>query len=271
MTQILRIKGFNGWNDWYESKCITLNSLDIEGEVYENQGVVIDGLGAIQVGLVKGRTIVQSKQYHPCKISPKNEEQAIALSMLSDNSIPLSILSGVAGSGKTLLACAHAIHQFKKGNISRIVIAKSMTPVGREVGFLKGSLEEKTKPWLGPFYDNFLQCGVTSYEMDKMVDHDELEITPISFIQGRSIPNAIIIIDEVQNLEMNVVKQIITRAAENTQIILLGDQTQVFERSLKEQTLTHLINKSKHSELVASIHLSKSLRSPIADWAVENL
>jgi PhoH-like ATPase len=272
VAQLLHVSDFKGWNEWYENGIIPLRSLSIdESEVHENQGVILEGLDNVQYGLVKGHCIVQARHYYPCNISPKNEEQHLAVSMLADKDISLLILSGVAGSGKTLLACAHAMEQYRKGNVSKIVIAKSMTPVGREIGFLKGGMEEKVKPWLGPFYDNFIQCNVAPMELERMQEQDALEITPITFIQGRSIPNAIIIIDEVQNLEMNVLKQIITRAAENTRIILLGDQSQVFERSLKDKSIKELIVKAENSPLTASIHLDKSLRSPIADWAVATL
>jgi PhoH-like ATPase len=162
------------------------------------------------------------------------------------------------------------MQQLRHGDKTKIVIAKSMTPVGREIGHLKGSMEDKVKPWLGPFYDNFIQCGVAPYEIDDMIERDILEITPITFIQGRSITNAIIIIDEVQNLDMNILKQIITRAAEGSQIILLGDQTQVFER-VNSSSITTLVEKGRNSKVVGTIHLSKSLRSKLADWAVKHL
>jgi PhoH-like ATPase len=106
--------------------------------------------------------------------------------------------------------------------------------------------------------------------IEKMIERGQLEITPITFIQGRSISNAVIIIDEVQNLDINIIKQIVTRAAAGTQIILLGDQTQTFER-VQSRSMDILLEKSKSSSLVGSIHLQKTLRSPISDWAVKNL
>lgn len=266
------IKQFDLWSEWYTDRKVRIEDLG-EGDFAQSTGVIMQGGNAVQYGFVEGDHIVPLKDYHPCKIYGKNEEQKVALHILGDQNIPLKILSGVAGSGKTLLACAHAIHQFKnhRSNKTKIVIAKSMTPVGKDIGYLKGGMEDKVKPWLGPFYDNFLVCGIPPYEIDEMVFKGELEITPITYIQGRSISNAIIIIDEVQNLELDVVKQIVTRAAEGSEIILLGDQTQKFEYRVKGSTLDVLIERSNESELVGSVHLSKSLRSPIADWAVNNL
>jgi PhoH-like ATPase len=266
------VDNFDLWNDWYGERKIKIEK--VTGDTLpQNSGVILKGDGNTECGVVKGDYIVPTKDYTPKGIRPKNEEQRVAFHLLKENKIPLKIISGVAGSGKTLAACAHALHHMesRKSNIKKIVIAKSMTPVGREIGHLKGDMKEKVRPWLGPFYDNFLQCGVTPYEIDDMMHNGELEITPITFSQGRSITDAIIIIDEVQNLPMDVIKQIVTRAAEGSQIILLGDQTQKFERGIKDLTLNNLIEKSGPSPLVGHVHLSKSLRSAIADWAVQTL
>lgn len=270
-NDIAVIEDFEDWNNWYASGFIDIDSLKTNIEFYPNQGVVIKGSGCKEHGLVKGNRIVRVKHYYPCDVAPRNTEQTIALSMLRDPDISLVILSGVAGSGKTLMACAHAIDRLNsKDNIERIIIAKSMTPVGREIGFLKGDMEDKVTPWLGPFFDNFVQCGYGKSQIEILMSKDQLEITPITYIQGRSIANAVIIIDEVQNLDINVLKQIITRAAAGTQIILLGDQTQTFER-VSGQSLNFLLEKGKASPLVGTIHLEKTQRSAIADWAVKNL
>jgi PhoH-like ATPase len=267
-----KLNNFELWDQWYADKKIKIKDTELISPA-QNSGVILENDGTEQYGIIKGEHIVPLKSYNPRKISPKNEEQRLALHILQDKNISLKILTGVAGSGKTLLACAHALHQYKgnKSKISKIIIAKSMTPVGKEIGYLKGGMEDKVKPWLGPFYDNFINCGVPSYEIDDMIYKGELEITPITYIQGRSISNAIIIIDEVQNLSLDVVKQIVTRAAEGSEIILLGDPTQKFDYRVKESTLDILVDKGHNSELVGSVHLKKSLRSPIADWAVEHL
>lgn len=268
---IIVIEDFQDWNKWYADGEISVEELNITEPVYPNQGVVLKGDGCKEHGLIRDGRVVRIKHYSPCGIGAKNSEQTIALALLKDKNINLKIISGVAGSGKTLLACAHALHRMEKDNIAKIVIAKSMTPVGREIGHLKGDLFDKVAPWLGPFYDNFLNCGYSSMDLEKMMEDGTLEVTPITFIQGRSISNAIIIIDEVQNLDLSILKQIITRAAEGSEIILLGDQTQVFERFVKDRSLEVLLERGKTSPLVGSLHLQKSLRSPIADWAVKFL
>ena len=272
VKHVVVLENFDRWNDWYRDGRVTVSAVAPGLDLHQNQGVVVKGDGAKDHGLVKGDQVVRIHQYQPSGIKPQNTEQTLALGMLRDPSISLCVVSGVAGSGKTLLACAHALERFnsKRDNVTKIVIAKSMTPVGREIGYLKGDLQDKVLPWLGPFYDNFINCGYEPYRIEKMIEDDELEISPITFIQGRSISNAIIIIDEVQNLDLNVLKQVITRAASGTQIILLGDQSQVFERT-NHRSLDILLERGVQSPLVASIHLEKSLRSPLADWAVHHL
>lgn len=272
MKDIQVIEDFGGWNEWYKNNEVGITDEYRHLQLHENQGVVVKSDdGAKDHGIVKGDKIVRIKNfYKPAGISAKNSEQTIALELLRDKSIPLKILSGVAGSGKTLLACAHALESLK-GKTSKIIIAKSMTPVGREVGFLKGSLEDKVMPWMGSFGDNMVHCGIPPYELEAMIGNGTIEMIPITFIQGRSISNAIILIDEVQNLDMQILKQIITRAGEGSEIILLGDSSQVFERYLKGDSILTLIEKGRSSPLVGTIHLIKSMRSPIADWAVLNL
>lgn len=272
VKHIVVIENFNKWNEWYRDGKVDISSLKSSHDFHPNQCVVVKGDGAKDHGLVKGDKIVKVSQYNPCGIKPQNTEQTLAMSLLKDQGVSLTVLSGVAGSGKTLLACAHALERLnsKRDNITKIVIAKSMTPVGREIGYLKGDMHEKVLPWLGPFLDNFINCGYEPYRIEKMIEDGELEISPITFIQGRSISNAVIVIDEVQNLDINVLKQVVTRAAAGTQIILLGDQTQVFER-IGTRSIDILLEKGVSSPLVGSIHLEKSLRSPIADWAVNAL
>lgn len=272
IKHIVVVENFDKWNEWYKDGKVDISSIAGSYEFHPNQGVVLKGDGAKEHGLVKGDKIVRAAAYNPCEIKPRNTEQTLALSLLRDRNISLTVLSGVAGSGKTLLACAHALERLsnKRDIITKIVIAKSMTPVGREVGFLKGDLHDKVTPWLGAFYDNFINCGYEPYRIEKMMEDGDLEISPITFIQGRSISNAVILIDEVQNLDINVIKQIVTRASEGTQIILLGDQTQVFER-IQSRSMDILLERGKDSGLVGSIHLEKTIRSPIASWAVHNL
>ena len=270
MSKLTVVDNFDRWDDLFDGK-VTVDSLNIP--LHQNQGIVFRKNHKEAFGYVRGDVIRQFKQECvPSGIRAKNEEQLIALQLLNDASIPLTILSGEAGSGKTLMAIAHALDKFfNHGKIRQIMIAKSMTPVGREIGFLKGELEDKIKPWLGPFYDNFKVCGQTHAQVEGLINQRAIEITPITFIQGRSIKNTILIIDEVQNLSMDVIKQIITRAGENSEVILLGDPTQKFEAQLKGNSMFELIDLAKSSPLVGHVHLNTCFRSPLAEWAVKTL
>lgn len=209
------------------------------------------------------------KGYYPSKVKPANTEQTFALELLRDDSVPLVTLFGAAGSGKTFLACAHVLHALAKGNTSKVIIAKSMTPVGREIGFLPGGLEEKVNVWLGAFYDNFQKLGKAKHELEKDISEGLIEISPITFIQGRSLSNTILVVDEIQNLDADIIKQIVTRAGNGCKIILLGDPSQRFERG--ETDLSAFVEKGKKSHLVGHINFKKSVRSPLAEWAVNNL
>ena len=261
---------FDMWNTWYADGKVALEYLSVDLRGKENLYVVLEG-GTGEIGVVKGDYLLKAKYYSPTNLKSRNLEQQAALALLGDKDVPLKILSGAAGSGKTLMASAHAIHKLEKGLCSKIIIAKSLTPVGREIGFLKGSMQEKMIPYLGSFYDNFIHCGIPPYKMEEMMERGELDITPIALIQGRSISDAVMIIDEAQNLDVNILKQIITRAGSGTDIILLGDPTQKFEKYVKDDSLGFLITKGEKSPLVGSVTLEKCVRSPLAAWAVQEL
>lgn len=167
------------------------------------------------------------------------------------------------------MASAHALHCLNKGYIDKIVIAKSITSVGNELGYTPGTLQEKLAVWMGSFYDNFQKLGKSKFEIEEMERSGKLEMCSISHIQGRSISNSVLICDESQNLSMKIIKQIVTRAGEGTKVILLGDQTQRFEDG--EFNLSKFVDIGKNSHLVGHLCFKKSVRSKLAEWAVNNL
>lgn len=250
---------------------IPLKKLKTTYNLKINNGIVITTDDKKEIcGIVKNdhiKIITHSNLKH---IRPKNTEQTIAIELLQDPKISLVVISGAAGSGKTILSCAYAYEYFKKERYSKIFLVRSLAPVGRDIGYLKGDMEAKIAPWLNSFKDNFQQCGIQNEEIESLIFTKKIEISPITYIQGRSIKNSVIIVDEIQNLDLNVLKQVISRAGEGTKIILLGDETQVFER-LKDNSIAQLRNKAGNASLVAYIHLKKTIRSPLAEWAVENL
>jgi len=253
-----------------------------EGVFYPNQCLVLKDGQQSALGMVKKDKIVLINPVPVGGIKGRNKEQHLAISLLKDPTIDLVTMTGNAGSGKTLLAIAYAWEELKAGRRNKIVLSKNFVPVGREIGFLKGDLFDKVRPWLGNFYDNFEVIGVPEYEIDDLTlperryanrIAEKIEISPITFIQGRSISNAVIVVDEVQNLSHEVVKQILTRPAENTKIILLGDLDQIFEKGLDASNngLASVVEAGKDCEFIGHIELIKSERSRLTSWATQNL
>lgn len=204
-------------------------------------------------------------------VNPKNLEQTFAIDALLDPNIPLVALSGISGSGKTLISLATAIEN--KKNYQQIFITRQVIPVGHDIGFLPGSVEDKLKPYLEPFYDNlkFLKTinKTNKEKIEKMLTDNKIDIAPITYSRGRSMPKACLLVDECQNTTPHEIKTIITRAGEGTKVVLLGDTSQVDTPYLDKNSngLTYAINKFKDQNLFAHIHLSKGERSELAELA----
>jgi len=208
-------------------------------------------------------------------IKPKNAEQTFAIDALLNENIKLVALQGVAGTGKTLLALATALEQ--KSQYNQIILARPIIPLSnRDIGFLPGGAEEKISPYMQPLFDNLKfiksQYKVDSRKrkaLDEMEENEDLVLTALAFIRGRSLANVIMIIDESQNLTPHEVKTIITRAGEGTKIIFTGDINQIDTPYMDEHSngLTYLIDKLKGNKLFAHIKLEKGERSELANLA----
>lgn len=201
---------------------------------------------------------------------PRNKEQKFALDILFDDNIKLVTLVGKAGTGKTLLAISSALQQTLEPSnqkYSKVVISRPVQPVGKDIGFLPGTLEEKMDPWIAPIKDNLkFLFNNDSFTMDMYIEQENIEIEAITFIRGRSIANAFIIIDEAQNLTTHELKTIITRVGENTKIILTGDIDQIDNTYVDSVSngLTYAIEKFKEYPVAAHITLLKGERSELA-------
>lgn len=212
-------------------------------------------------------------------IKPKNAEQAFAVHALLNPEIKLVTLQGVAGTGKTLLALASAIEQ--KNNYRQIILARPIIPLSnRDIGYLPGSAEDKINPYMQPLFDNlsFIKSQYKSSEKKhkaivQMQEEDQMIITPLAFIRGRSLSNVYFIVDEAQNLTPHEVKTIITRAGEGTKIIFTGDIHQIDTPYLDEHSngLSYLIDRLKGNKLYAHVKLEKGERSELANLANEML
>jgi PhoH-like ATPase len=209
-------------------------------------------------------------------INPRNREQIFAFDALLNDEIPLVTLVGSAGTGKTLLALAVGLEKvLEEKKYKKLLVSKPVVPVGKDIGYLPGSVQEKMKPWLQPIYDNleFLFQGKGKKPNEYLEKRDILEIEVLSYIRGRSIPQQYMIIDEAQNLTPHEIKTIITRVGEDTKIILTGDPFQIDNPYLgfSSNGLIYVSSKFKDSELAAHVYLVKGERSELATKAAELL
>jgi PhoH-like ATPase len=212
-------------------------------------------------------------------IKPKNAEQAFALHAMQNHDIPLIALQGVAGTGKTLLALAAALEQFKK--YDQIILARPIVPLSnKEIGFLPGDANDKISPYMEPLWDNMKfiksQFGQNEKKYKQLLEMEtsgSIIITPLAFIRGRSFSNTIFIVDEAQNLTPHEIKTIITRAGDNTKIIFTGDIQQIDSPYLDENSngLSYMIDRLKNNPLFCPVKLEKGERSELANLANELL
>lgn len=208
-------------------------------------------------------------------ITSKNLEQKCALEILSDNEVPLVTLVGAAGTGKSFLAIASALKMINDGIYDKIVVMKPLIPVGgKDIGALPGDKFEKISAWLGPIKDNIDQIlGSKSMTADnkfeEMVREGMIEVEAMAFIQGRSIANAIIILDECQNITPREARMVVERCGKNSKVILLGDPSQVENSYLDARSngLSHAVSGGKKLKECGTVTLTKVERSVLASVA----
>ena len=211
-------------------------------------------------------------------VSSRNKEQRFAFDLLFDPSIKIVTLVGPAGTGKTLLAVAAGVHQVlekSNENFSKLIVSRPIQPLGNDIGYLPGTMEEKMDPWTKPIMDNlgYLfnsdrdKSGKTIVSM--YFEKGIFEVEAITYLRGRSIPNAFIIIDEAQNLSVHELKTIITRAGENTKIVLTGDIEQIDNTYVDAVSngLAYAVEKFKNEPIAGHITMIKGQRSELATLA----
>jgi len=210
-------------------------------------------------------------------IKSRNKEQSFLIDALMDPDIEVITAIGKAGSGKTLCAIAAALEQTldeRTSTYTRVIVSRPVQPLGKDIGFLPGTMEEKMSPWLMPIQDNLQTLmGNDKVTLDMYLEKGTIEIEAITYIRGRSIGKAFIIIDEAQNLTTHELKTIITRVGEGTKIVLTGDVEQIDNVYIDATTngLTHAVEKFKDFELAAHVTLLKGERSRVATFAAQNL
>jgi PhoH-like ATPase len=229
------------------------------------------------------------------RIQPRNREQTFALDLLLDPAVALITLVGKAGTGKTLLALAAGLHQVADERLyDRLLVTRPVIPLGKEIGFLPGDLEEKMGPWMQPIIDNleFLlgggdeggsgggsQAGGRQAQRGPRSSWSDLkgmgllEVEAISYIRGRSIPRQYMVVDEAQNLTPHEVKTIVTRVGQGTKIVLTGDPYQIDNPYVDAESngLTWLVERFKGQPLAGHVSLMRGERSELAELAANLL
>jgi PhoH-like ATPase len=211
-------------------------------------------------------------------VRPRNKEQSYALDLLLDESIRLVTLVGKAGTGKTLLAIAAGLKKtLEDGVYTRMLVSRPVMPLGRDIGYLPGDVDEKLNPWMQPIFDNleFLfssgKRGTRAYA--ELLENGQIQVEPLTYIRGRSLPQQFIIVDEAQNLTPHEVKTIITRSGDGTKIVLTGDPQQIDNPYVDSASngLTIAADKFRGEKLAGHIVLAKGERSDLAEIAANLL
>jgi len=273
----------------YPNQIVVLKAVDVEGNTLKS---------ALSRKTADSSLVPLQKYDNVFGIRCRNKEQTFSVDLLMNPEIKLITLTGRAGCGKTLLALAAGLDQLQSIGqnpvYQKLIVSRPVQPVGRDIGFLPGTLEEKMEPWIAPIRDNleFLlgssgkkqsmtsqtprkkkseesSGGFKDPYLELMQQKGLIEIEAISFIRGRSIPNAFMIIDEAQNLSMHELKTIITRVGENTKIVLTGDIEQIDNVHVDTFTngLTYAVEKFKEYSIAGHVTLLKGERSELATLA----
>jgi len=272
----------------YSAGFIHFEELDLDYKIQENHSVMLSSpfndkktvLCRYKNG--KFHRIVNINKKGIWGVKPRNKEQAFAFDLLLDKNIPLVSLVGRAGSGKTLMAIAAGIAQTIRDPFdrdqdqpyTRLVISRPIQPLGKDIGYLPGTMEEKMAPWLKPIQDNLQHIlGNDKATLEEYMSRGIIEVEAITFIRGRSISNAYIIIDEAQNLTIHEIKTILTRVGENTKIILTGDIDQIDNIYIDKSSngLVYAVEKFKNEDIAGHITLLKGERSRLATLAADLL
>lgn len=268
---------------FYEKAELSLSEI-ANHPFYPNQFLIMKdvlGSSASAIGLVDKTSKKVKKlsinQEHVWGIHPRNVQQTMAIELLLHKDIPLVTLIGKAGTGKTLLALASGLMQTEDlREYKKLLVARPIVPVGKDLGFLPGEKQEKLRPWMQPIYDNLEYLFNTKKpgELDAILaGMGSIEVEALTYIRGRSLPKQFIIIDEAQNLTKHEVKTILTRVGEGSKIVLMGDPEQIDHPYLDAYNngLTYVVEKFKDQTISGHIKLMKGERSGLARLAADLL
>jgi PhoH-like ATPase len=211
-------------------------------------------------------------------IHPRNVEQSFAIDALLNDEVLFVSLIGKAGTGKTLMALAAGLYKtLDEGRFQRLLVSRPIFPMGRDIGYLPGDVEQKLNPWMQPIFDNveYLMGAdkKAAGRAQELINQGMLNIEPLTYIRGRSIPNQYLIVDEAQNLTPHEIKTIVTRAGEGTKVVLTGDRYQIDNPYVDAANsgLSYSVERFKGHSIAAHVTLSKGERSDLAELAANIL
>ncbi|AIQ13926.1 PhoH family protein [Paenibacillus durus] len=271
-------------DEYYSNRSLSVKQLQLSYPLYPHEFIILkDEIGSGKSALLKVSS--DGSRLEPLYlgndpvwgISARNAQQRMALELLLNEEIPLVTITGKAGTGKTLLALAAGLfkvedeHKYKK-----LLIARPVVPMGKDIGYLPGEKDEKLRPWMQPIYDNleFLFDTKKAGDIDKiLMGLGSIQVEALTYIRGRSIPGQFIIIDEAQNLSRHEVKTIVSRAGEGSKVILMGDPEQIDHPYLDAASngLSYIVEKFKQQGISGHITLEKGERSRLAQLAADLL
>jgi len=281
---------YSGWKEvlvdkkdierFYNKKFLEIK----DKEIFSNQYILLkDNANEKYTALArfcrkrKGAVPLRPEASDAWGIKPRNKEQAMAFDLLMDDSVKLVTLVGQAGTGKTLLALAASLkkvvdeHAYK-----RLLVSRPVIPMGKDIGYLPGTKEEKLVNWMQPIYDNLeyiLTIRKRKERIEDLIDSDLLQLEALTYMRGRSIPNQFIIVDEAQNLTPHEIKTVVSRAGNHTKMVLTGDPYQIDSPYLDSSSngLSYAVEKMKDQEMFGHISLNRNERSNLASLAAELL
>ena len=257
-------------DQFYAEGKISTDMLDIN--LLPNQYVIIKSHNKSSLlGVEKcGHVIPLVSNLHTTiPISARNKEQKFAIDLLIRPDIPLATLTGLAGSGKTFLTLMAGLSGLFDKRYERIVLTRTLQPVGRSIGYLPGDVDSKLDPWIGSILDNYRAYFKDTTYFEMMRQKGQIEVSPLAFIRGRTFNNTLLIVDEAQNSTIHELKTIITRVGEGSKIVLLGDIGQIDTPYIDSLSngLTIIIEKLKRENLSGHVCLLKGERSELATLA----
>jgi PhoH-like ATPase len=271
-------------DEFYTHRFLNVSSLNIGFSLQPHEFVILrDELGSSKSALLKVNS--EAKKLEPLYlgndpiwgIAARNAQQRMAFELLLNEDIPLVTLSGKAGTGKTLLTLAAGLMKIEdERKYKKLLIARPVVPMGKDIGYLPGEKDEKLRPWMQPIYDNLEYLFDTKKpgDIDKILAGlGSIQVEALTYIRGRSIPGQFIIIDEAQNLSKHEVKTIVSRVGEGSKIVLLGDPEQIDHPYLDASSngLTYVVERFKQENVSGHITLERGERSHLAQLAADLL